>query len=85
MSARILPLVHDCCKISTGVTDDLDVDKDFPNIVGVKESLRQYYEIERTTDLWSINSGRVMAKIGVNDRPFPEKRDMSLLLLITHT
>lgn len=34
-------------KISTGATDDLDVDRDFPKIVGVQEGLHQYYEIER--------------------------------------
>ena len=39
-------------KISTGATDDLDVDRDFPKIVGVQEGLHQYYEIEQTTDLW---------------------------------
>ena len=49
-------------KISTGATDDLDEDKDFPNIKGVNEGLHQYYEIEKTTDLWSLNSGRVQAK-----------------------
>ena len=38
-------------KISTGATDDLDVDKDFPQIAGVSEGLHQYYEIEQTTDL----------------------------------
>ena len=30
-------------KISTGATDNLDVDKDFPQIAGVKEGLAQYY------------------------------------------
>ena len=49
-------------KISTCATDDLDVDKDFPNSKGVTEGLHQYYEIEKTTDLWSLNSGRVQAK-----------------------
>ena len=68
-------------KISTGATDDLDVDKDFPKISGVKEGLHQYYEIERTTDLWSLNSGRVMAKIGVNERPMPDKRDVSFVII----
>ena len=53
-------------KISTGASDNLDVDKDFPKIKGVKEGLHQYYEIEQTTDLWTLNSGRVQAKIGVN-------------------
>ena len=53
-------------KISTGATDELDVDKDYPKIDGVKEGLYQYYDIEQTTDLWSLNSGKVQAKIGVN-------------------
>ena len=44
-------------KISTGSTDELDVDRDFPKIPGVKEGLHQYYEIEQTTDLWSFNTG----------------------------
>lgn len=68
-------------KISTGATDDLDVDKDFPEIDGVKEGLRQYYAIERTTDLWSLNSGRVMAKVGANERPIPKKRDVSFAII----
>lgn len=53
-------------KISTGSNDKLDVDKDFPKIRGIKEGLKQYYEIERTTDLHSLNSGRVLAKVGAN-------------------
>lgn len=32
-------------KISTGATDDLDIDKDFPKIAGVREGLHQYYGI----------------------------------------
>lgn len=55
-------------KISSGNTDKLDADKDWCKIDGVKEGLHQYYEIEATTDLFSLNTGRVMAKIGVNDR-----------------
>ena len=43
-------------KISTGAVDELDVDRDFPRINGVKEGIYQYYEIEKTTDLWSLNS-----------------------------
>lgn len=52
-------------KISPGASDLLDVDKDFPSIAGLKEGLHQYYEIEQTTDLWSLNTGRVQAKLGV--------------------
>ena len=55
-------------KISSGNTDELDADKDWCEIEGVKEGLHQYYEIEATTDYFSLNTGRVMAKIGVNDR-----------------
>ena len=55
-------------KISSGNTDELDADKDWCKIKGVKEGLHQYYEIEATTDYFSLNTGRVMAKIGVNDR-----------------
>ena len=58
-------------KISTGATDDLDFDKDLPHIPGVKEGLQQYYDIEQTTDLWSLNSGRVQAKMGVNEKELP--------------
>lgn len=53
-------------KISTGSNDTLDVDKDFPKIGGIKEGLKQYYDIEKTTDLHSLNSGRVLAKVGAN-------------------
>jgi len=68
-------------KISTGATDDLDVDKDFPKINGVKEGLHQYYDIEQTTDMWSLNSGRVQAKVGVNESPFPNKTDVSFVVI----
>lgn len=54
-------------KISTGDNDQLDVDRDFPKLKGVSEGLNQYYEIEQCQDLWSLNTGRVMAKIGMND------------------
>ncbi len=68
-------------KISTGASDHLDVDKDFPKIVGVKEGLHQYYEIEQTTDLWSLNSGRVQAKIGINTADIPNKTPVSFVVI----
>ena len=68
-------------KISTGATDALDVDRDFPRIAGVREGLYQYYEIEQTTDLWSFNSGRVQAKMGVNEKPMPDKTPVSFVLV----
>jgi len=54
-------------KISTGNTDDRDTDKDLHKINGIKKGLQQYYNLERETDLHSMNSGRVMAKIGINE------------------
>lgn len=71
-------------KISTGANDQLDVDKDFPKITGVKEGLHQYYEIEQTTDLWSLNSGRVQAKMGVNSAPIPKKSAVSFVIIDNH-
>ncbi len=68
-------------KISPGATDDLDFDKDLPHIPGVKEGLQQYYDIEQTTDLWSLNSGRVQAKMGVNDKELPAKTPVSFVLI----
>ena len=71
-------------KISTGATDELDVDRDFPGIPGLKEGLHQYYEIEQTTDLWSFNTGRVQAKMGVNEKETPAKTPVSFVLLDNH-
>ena len=68
-------------KISTGACDELDIDHDLPLIPGVREGLHQYYEIEQTTDLWSLNSGRVMAKIGANVREMPEKSPVSFVII----
>lgn len=68
-------------KISTGAADNLDVDRDFPKIAGVREGLHQYYEIEQTTDLWTLNSGRVQAKIGVNTKEMPNKTPVSFAII----
>ena len=69
-------------KISSGSTDNLDADKDFPQIEGVKEGLHQYYEIEQTTDFYSLNTGRVMAKIGVNDKKeYRDKVDVRFVII----
>ena len=67
-------------KISTGSTDNMDVDRDFPEMEGLKEGLHQYYEIEQTTDLWSFNTGRVQEKMGVNEKPMPVKTPVSFVI-----
>ena len=69
-------------KINTGNNDNFDVDKDYPKINGVKEGLYQYYELESKTDLFSLNTGRVMAKIGVNDKiEYPNKIDVTFIII----
>ena len=70
-------------KISSGSNDNLDADKDFCRIDGVKEGLHQYYELEQETDLFSLNTGRVMAKIGVNDnKEYHKKIDVVTFVII---
>ena len=71
-------------KISTGANDELDVDRDFPAITGLKEGLHQYYEIEQTTDLWSFNTGRVQEKIGINRKAPPARSPVSFVILDNH-
>ena len=69
-------------KINSGNSDELDADKDWCKIDGVKEGLPQYYDIEATTDFYSLNTGRVMAKIGVNERTEPhEKVDVRFIII----
>ncbi|HCQ31133.1 TPA: deaminase [Candidatus Collierbacteria bacterium] len=69
-------------KISTGDTDSLDVDLDFKRVHGVREGLPQYYDIEKTTDPFSLNSGKVMAKIGVNlSTTKPVKMECSFIVI----
>lgn len=71
-------------KISSGAADELDFDQDFPGIKGIKEGLQQYYDIEQTTDLWSLNSGRVQAKIGVNKSDMPARTAVSFVVIDNH-
>lgn len=68
-------------KISTGMGNIRDFDKDLPHISGVAEGLHQYYEIEKETDLWSLNSGAVMKKMGVNANPNPKKTHVNFVVI----
>ncbi len=69
-------------KISTGDSDSLDFDLDLPYIDGVSQGLEQYYEIEKTTDIYSLNTGRVMAKIGVNRLTYEPKKVQVTFIII---
>ena len=58
-------------KISTGSIDARDTDKDYKKFVALKEGVKQYYALEKQTDRYSLNTGKVMAKIGVNSDKNP--------------
>ncbi len=69
-------------KITSGNSDMLDSDKDWRTIEGVKEGIQQYYDLEQCTDLWSLNTGRVMAKVGMNLKTNePKKTPVSFVLI----
>jgi 2,5-diamino-6-(ribosylamino)-4(3H)-pyrimidinone 5'-phosphate reductase len=55
-------------RITTGDLDELDTDLDFRRLHGVKEGLHRYYELEQQIADVSFNSGRVLAKVGANER-----------------
>ena len=69
-------------KITSGESDTLDSDRDWRRIKGVREGLHQYYQIEQSIAIHSLNSGRVMAKIGVNTRTDRPEKDERLTFFI---
>ncbi len=71
-------------KITTGETDDRDFDADLPRVNGVAEGVYQYYDLEKKTDPVSLNSGRVLAKVGVNQRKWEKgKEDLQFIVVDT--
>ena len=72
-------------KISTGMTDSRDVDQDYKRLSGIMEGLHQYYEREQQTDWHSLNSGRVMAKMGVNGGQSPIGHPEASFIIIDNT
>ena len=57
-------------KITPWNSDSLDIWKDLSKIKWLKDWLMQYYKLEQETDLHSLNTGRVMAKIWMNDKNY---------------
>ena len=69
-------------KISTGDKDIMDIDTDLKKIAGIKEGNKQYYDLEQETDLYSLNSGRVFEKIGINKKTdIPKKLEVSFIIV----
>lgn len=54
-------------KITTGDNDQMD-SEDLHKISGIKEGMHQYYEFEKNLDGVYLNSGRVLAKVGFNEK-----------------
>lgn len=54
-------------KISTGSTDARDFDIDLKVFEETSKGLQQYYDIEKTTDEWTMCTGKTQAKIGINN------------------
>ena len=69
-------------KISTGVVDKRDQEKDFPRIKGIREGNYQYYDLLLKTDRHALISGKVLAKIGVNLREAADNyKDVNLIII----
>lgn len=69
-------------KITTGSTDNLDSDLDWKRIVGVKEGFAQYYEIEQSLGPNYLNSGRVLEKVGFNNKKeAPQKEPLRFVVV----
>ena len=69
-------------KITTGSTDNLDSDLDWKRIVGVKEGFAQYYEVEQSLGPNYLNSGRVLEKVGFNNKKeVPEKESLKFVVI----
>ena len=66
-------LVSADSKITSGQSDTLDSDWDWKRIHGVKEGLGQYYQIEQTTDLFSLITGRILAKLRPHEPEIPQR------------
>ncbi|MCJ7730419.1 MAG: dihydrofolate reductase family protein [Sedimentisphaerales bacterium] len=69
-------------KITSGKGDNLDSDTDWKRIVGVKEGYYQYYDHEMIIAKNSLNTGRVMEKIGINTLEGEPQKDSGLTFII---
>lgn len=53
-------------KISSGFSRDRDLEIDLASFEETRRGLQLYYDIEKTTDLWTICTGKTKSKIGIN-------------------
>lgn len=69
-------------KISTGCTDNRDFDTDLLRFEETKNGLSQYYDIEKTTDEWTMCTGKIKAKLGINNPQDGTKKIDAKIVLI---
>jgi 2,5-diamino-6-(ribosylamino)-4(3H)-pyrimidinone 5'-phosphate reductase len=69
-------------KITTGSTDNLDSELDWKRIVGVKEGFAQYYRVEYSLGPNYLNSGRVLEKVGFNEKKDAHKKEALKFVVI---
>jgi 2,5-diamino-6-(ribosylamino)-4(3H)-pyrimidinone 5'-phosphate reductase len=69
-------------KITTGSTDNLDSDLDWKKIVGVKEGFAQYYRVEQSLGPNYLNSGRVLEKVGFNDKKEVPQKELLRFVVV---
>ncbi len=78
----LLALVSADGKITSGESDCLDSERDWTRIRGVREGLHQYHHAEWAIAFNSLNTGRVMEKVGINGRTEPAQKDERLQFFI---
>ena len=50
-------------RISSGASDDYDLEDSILKIPEIAKGLQQYYDLEQQTDLWSFNTARTLTKV----------------------
>lgn len=69
-------------KITTGSTDNLDSDLDWKRVVGVKEGFPQYYGVEQSLGPNYLNSGRVLEKVGFNNKNRTPQKEPLIFVVV---
>jgi 2,5-diamino-6-(ribosylamino)-4(3H)-pyrimidinone 5'-phosphate reductase len=69
-------------KITTGSTDNLDSDLDWKSVVGVREGFSQYYRVEQSLGPNYLNSGRVLEKVGFNNKKEVPRKEPLVFVVV---
>lgn len=69
-------------KITTGSTDNMDSDLDWKRVAGVKEGFSQYYRVEQSLGPNYLNSGRVLEKVGFNNKKEVPRKEPLIFVVV---